>query len=292
MFSAFWTDAYTRLFEGAKTLIPMVQPGVDIATFSTLGKILSHGYLASSFLPVRIALPSLVSMLLGPSAIIPPSIVIESFSEYVSEVERHKLKTALGTSLPFESSLVEDIIGILSRFGCRQIPNHLNLAKLIEDVARYEFCIKPAAALALIHSGIPHNHKPFWQRKSAHDMHDSFYAMTVTPTKVLSLLEFSTPNNENESRIFGYLTTMIGNMQVAQLSHFLRFVTGASACIVPKINVEFNGLEGFARWPIAHTCDSILELPISYVNYEDFVSEFMLILNSANESFAWRMDAI
>ena len=38
MFSAFWTDAYTRLFEGAKTLIPMVQPGVDIATFSTLGK--------------------------------------------------------------------------------------------------------------------------------------------------------------------------------------------------------------------------------------------------------------
>jgi hypothetical protein len=85
---------------------------------------------------------------------------------------------------------------------------------------------------------------------------------------------------------------MIGNMQVAQLSHLLRFVTGASACIVPKISVEFNGLEGFARRPIAHTCDSILELPILYVNYDDFVSEFMLILNSANESFAWRMDAI
>ena len=36
MFSAFWVDAYMHLFEGAKTLIPMVQPGIDIATFSTL----------------------------------------------------------------------------------------------------------------------------------------------------------------------------------------------------------------------------------------------------------------
>lgn len=53
-----------------------------------------------------------------------------------------------------------------------------------------------------------------------------------------------------------------------------------------------DGLDGLARRPIAHTCDSVLELPVSYINYEDFVTEFMLILNSANESFAWRMDAI
>ena len=142
MFSAFWVDVYIHLFEGAKTLIPMVQPGIDIAIFSTLGRIISHGYLACGFLPARIALPSLISMLLGPSVTIPSSILIESFSEYVSEVERHKLKTALTSSLAFGSSMVEDLVAILSRFGCRQIPNHLNLPKLIEDVARYEFCVK------------------------------------------------------------------------------------------------------------------------------------------------------
>ena len=110
--------------------------------------------------------------------------------------------------------------------------------------------------------------------------------MTVTPTKVLSFVESPCPNNENESRVFGYLTTMIGNMKVTELSQFLLFVTGASSCIVPKISIEL------ARRPIAHTCDSVLELPISYVNYDDFVTKFMLILNSTNESFAWRMDAI
>ena len=176
MFSAFWVDAYTHLFEGAKTLIPMVQPGIDIATFSTLGRIISHGYLACGFLPVRIALPSLIAMLLGPSVMIPSSIVIESFSEYVSEVERHKLKMALASSLPFSPSMAEDLVGILSRFGCRQLSNHLNLPNVIEDIARYEFCVKPAAALALIHAGIPHIHQFFWQKKSASDVRNLFYA--------------------------------------------------------------------------------------------------------------------
>ena len=61
-------------------------------------------------------------------------------------------------------------------------------------------------------------------------------------------------------------------MQVTELRLFLRFVTGASVCILPKINV------GFAWRPIAHTCDSTLELPTSYSNYEDFFAEFKAIL--------------
>ena len=159
----------------------------------------------------------------------------------------------------------------------------MNLPNLIEDVGRYEFCVKPTAALALIHAGIPHNHGLFWHKKNASDVHKLFYGMTVTPTKVLSLVQCPNPNNKNESRVFGYLTTMIRNMKITELSHFLRFVTGASVCIVPKIRVELNGLEGFARRPIAHTCDSVLELPISYVNYDDVFTEFMLILNATNE---------
>ena len=292
MLSAFWADAYVRLFEGATTLIPMVEPGIDITTFSTLGRIISHGYLACGFLPVRIALPSLISMLLGPSVMIPSSIVIQSFSEYVSEVERQQLKTALASSLPFSPSMAEGLVSILSRFGCRQMPNHLILPKLIEDMARYELCVKPAAALALVHAGIPHSHQLFWQKKNASDVHDLFYGMTVTPNKVLSLMEFLGPKNENESRVFGYLTTMVGNMTVTELSQLLRFITGASACIVPKIRVEFNGLEGVARRPIAHTCDCVLELPTSYINYDDFYTEFKLVLHATSESFVWRMDAI
>ena len=268
----------------------MVQPGIDITNFSILGKIISHGYLVCGFLPVRIALPSLISMLLGPSVTIPSSLIIDFFSDYVSDVERLKLQEALATSSPFSPSLSEDLLGILSRFGCRQVPTHVNLPERIEDVARYEFCVKPAAELALIHAGIPHTHTLIWKNKSASDVQSLFYAMTVTSSKVLSLLELPSASNENESRVFGYLTTMVGNMKVTELTHFLRFVTGASACIVPKITVEFNGLKGFARRPIAHTCDSVLELP-TYDDFE-FFSEFQMILTETSETFTWRMDAI
>ena len=292
MLSAFWAEAYTHLFEGAKTLTPMIHPGLDMTIFPILGRIISHGYLACGILPVCIALPSLISMLLGPTVSIPSTIVIQSFIDYVSDVERGTLKAALDSEEPFSCAIRGDLVNVLSRFGCRQVPTRSNLHNLIEQVARYEFCAKPAAAIGLIHSGIPLNHKAFWERKNAADVHKLFYEMSVTPKKVLSMLEFEDVTNELEDRVCSYLTTMIGNMQVHELSIFLRFVTGASVCIVPNIKVEFNALSGFGRRPIAHTCDSVLELPSSYTNYEDFRGEFKAIFDTTEENFSWRMDAL
>ena len=292
MLSAFWAEAYTHLFEGAKTLTPMIHPGLDMTIFPILGRILSRGYLACGMLPVRIALPSLISMVLGPSVTIPSEIIIESFADYVSDVKRRTLKEALERNEPFTYTVTAELVNILSRFGCRQVPTHSNLRSLVEQVARYEFCAKPAAALAFIHSGIPLNHKPFWERKNATDVQGLFYRMSVTPTKVLSMLEFCEIANELEERVCNYLTTMVGNMQVNELSLFLRFITGASVCIVPKIKVEFNALSGFGRRPIAHTCDCVLELPITYLNYDDFYGEFKAIFDITKENFSWRMDAV
>ena len=124
MFSAFWSDACARLFEGAKTLVPMVHPSLDLSIFPILGRIISHGYLACSFLPVKIALPSLISMVLGPTLAIPSNIIVESFTDYVSDLERQMLKAALASSTPFSSALTSDLVNVLSRFGCRQIPTH------------------------------------------------------------------------------------------------------------------------------------------------------------------------
>ena len=81
---------------------------------------------------------------------------------------------------------------------------------------------------------------------------------------------------------YAYLTTMIGNMQRQELRLFLRFVTGGSVCIAPKIKIAFNNLSGLGRRPIAHTCDFLLVLPVSYINYEDLCSDFK----------AWRMDSV
>ena len=161
MLSAFWAKVYTRFFEGAKTLTPMIHPGLDMAVYPILGRVISHGYLACGILPVCISLPSLISMVLGPTVPIPSDIIIQSFTDYVSDVEHCTLKAALDSKEPFSFAVRADLIYILSRFGCRQVPTRSNLCALFEQVARYEFCAKPAAALALIHSGIPLNHKAF-----------------------------------------------------------------------------------------------------------------------------------
>ena len=185
MFSAFWFDAYVRLFEGAKTLTPLVHPSVDLSIFPIVGRIISHGYLACGYLPVKITLPSFITMVLGPTVAIPSSIIIESFTDYLSHVERLTLKAALENPDPFSPSVTSELTNVLSRCGCQMIPTRANVHKLVEQAARYEFCTKPAAALALIYSGVPLNHKDFWQKKSASDIHALFYKLTVTPSKVL-----------------------------------------------------------------------------------------------------------
>ena len=108
---------------------------------------------------------------------------------------------------------------------------------------------------------------------------------------VLLKLDLSEASNASVELVCGYLMTMIGNMQPLQLRLFLRFVTGASVCIAPKIEITFNSLSGLARRPIAHTCDFNLELSTVYTNY-DFYGDLKSILTSTSEEFLWRMDAL
>ena len=294
MFSSFWEKAYSLLFEGATTLIPMVHPQIDLSVYSILGRILSHGYLATGILPDRVALPTLIQSLLGPGVTISQDILMEAFIDYISVTERSTLKTALngGYDFAFPSPVLNVVMNILSRFGCRQIPKPSNLVTLIEQVVRYEFCIKPAAAIALLHSGIPLNHATFWATKTASDIQSLHHRLTATPSKVISKLDLSEASNPSEERVCGYLMTMIGNMQPLELRLFLRFITGASVCIAPKIEITFNSLSGLARRPIAHTCDFNLELSTAYTNYDDFYGDLKSILTSTGEEFSWRMDAL
>lgn len=55
------------------------------------------------------------------------------------------------------------------------------------------------------------------------------------------------------------------------------------------IHVTFNGLSGFARRTISHTCSCLPELPTTYETYPNFVSEFDKVLHS---DCSWAMEAI
>ena len=289
MYSAFWEEVYSRMFEGATILIPMVHPHIDMMIYPVLGHILSHGYLVSGHLPVRIALPTLINMIMGPIKVT-PQVLLDGFLDYISSTERGIFKDALKCqSDKFPSAMQGGLLDTLSKFGCRQLPTPSNLMSIIERIAEYEFLAKPAAAISLVHTGIPILHKPFWIKNNITSIYNQ---LTVTAEKVHNLLSLPQASSLSEERVYGYLKTMVGNISNDELRSFLRFVTGSSVCNSMYILVTFNTLSGLGRRPIAHTCDSTLELSTTYINYDDFYGDFQAILCKVNKEFSFRMDAL
>ena len=86
MLSGFWEEAYKKLFDGCTLLTPVMHPQNDTQAFSSLSRILLHGYLVSGFLPVRIAFPTSASLLLGPHTVISDSILLDAFPDSLKQV--------------------------------------------------------------------------------------------------------------------------------------------------------------------------------------------------------------
>lgn len=290
MFAGFWEIAYSNLFDGSNLLTPVMHPQTDTGVLCLLGRILSHGYLVCGCLPVRVAFPTLIAMIKGPGVVVSDQIIINTFPDSLSIYEAGVINQALRRlDQPFEEQLLDKIMEILPRFGCRQVPNHRNFKEMLMQVARYEFLVKPMAAISLIHDGIPILHSPFWNRLSVEDAFRLYMTLTANPGKVVSILQ-SLPLNSNEERVFTYLKQFIGSMNQDDVRKFLRFTTGSSVCLTKSIRVHYNSLSGFARRPVSHTCDCSLELPSTYTTYPSFVDEFQSILSQPEN--AWTMDAI
>ena len=248
MFSAFFEECYVKLFDGGSLLCPVVHSHIPVSKFPTVGTIISHSYLTTGYLPIRIAFPCLAAILLGPSVDIPENFFIKAFVNSVSTHKAGIFKEAFTIrDKKFAPALQCDILDVLSRYGCRNVPNPVNLKKIIVDVSNFEFIMKPSLAIALMNRGIPEKHYQFWSKMTIGELHDIYNAQSVSSNRVLSMIENPKCLNENQERIFGYLKLLIGNMNVEELQAFMRFVTGASVCLGKTIHITFNTLDGLAR---------------------------------------------
>ena len=107
---------------------------------------------------------------------------------------------------------MSNLIAILSRFNCRQVPTPEGFFNLLVNIAIYEFLTKPSAALISIHNGVPQQHKGFWQTMGINGILSLYQAPAVSPAMVLKMLEDNTPLNHIEDRVLGYLRQYIGSM--------------------------------------------------------------------------------
>ena len=94
MYSAFWEQAYKK-FEGATVFTLMIHPQMDISCISNCQSHLSHGYLVAGILPTRIALPTLMCMLLGAATTVATNSLLDSFLDLISASKRQTFKQAL-----------------------------------------------------------------------------------------------------------------------------------------------------------------------------------------------------
>ncbi len=285
LFSAFFEEAYKKLFDGSSLLCPVVHPGMDVSTLKTVGLIISHAYLVTGLLPTRIAFPCLAHTLLGTNVDIPEAVLFDCFVDTVSSHEGDIIKQALREiqcgADSFTLSLKSDLINTLSRFDIREVPTPKNLRLMLINISKYEFLAKPVAANMLMNIGVPAQHKPFWKSVDISKFLSIYRAQSVSTSMTLKMFENAEGSNEIQSRILLYLRQYIGNMSNDELRTFLRFVTGAATCSSLQVSLLFNSTDGLSRRPIAHTCSPSLELSTSYKTYKEFVDEFKACLKAA-----------
>ena len=242
------------------------------------------------FLPLKIVFPTLAAMLLGTNVQVPSPLLLSSFIDSLNTYEQGVLRAGLESKNAFAPEIYAKLISIISRFEGRQLPTPSNFREIVVQLARYQFLVKPMPATLAIYTGLPDFERPFWEGKSLADIYLLYISMLATPEKVIALVQEPESMNSGEQRVFTYLLQMIGNMRQHELSAFTRFVSGSSVCLEKKISVAFNNLSGLGRCPIEHTCDCLLELPLSYLSYLDFVTEFQSILSDTE--YTWCMNAV
>ena len=143
--------------------------------------IASHGYLSCGYPPVRIAFPTLATVLLGPATDISPRLLLQAFHDYLTPLDRSTIREATKVQgVSFGNALSTKLVSILSRFGCRQVPLPHTLSNLLAQVARHEFISRPFAVITGMNSGIPPAHSPFWQNKSLKALHALYTALNAS----------------------------------------------------------------------------------------------------------------
>ena len=173
-------------------------------------------------------------------------------------------------------SIQLEVVDVLSDCEWRGAPQPSNLSKSIAEAAHYTFLVMPAAAWAWW--------MPEFLKSTSHSERPcQWKSCTLSICLFLSLL----------TRVWVFSSSLSYeiNLKRRHGSRRFRFITENFVIIVPSILMSFNTLDGFARWPISHTCSALLELPSTYTSPPTFVSEFHAIL-ADDDLYSWRIDAL
>ena len=188
LFPVFWKSVENKLCEGLSIKVPMITPEYA-SHFFHLGRILSHGFVLTGFLPICLA-SSFLCHLLSPDFEIDDDLLMNDFCLYIDPFERDSIMKCLsGKEDEDTDRMMNDvIIPMVSRFNCHQSPTLRTLKESMITVAHYTFLCQPHYALAEMKRGMITAHPELWKYTGSHIPKELLAMLTPTRKHVISMI--------------------------------------------------------------------------------------------------------
>lgn len=292
MFSSFWEVMENKYLEGNLAKVPVITPDTCSFYFQ-LGRILSHGYVLTGYLPLFFAKAFFLSLLPTVGSEVDHNIIMESFMDYIDNCESEALSQCLNS----QSGQVPEcfdgvVVPMLSRFNCRQVPTLEDLRSTLLKVASYTFISQPYFAIRELKQGMLSAHPSLWKKCTKEVIIQAYAMLIPTPQRVLETITEPDFSSHQEQLVFDYLRRFILSLKKEDLCKFMRFITGKPHCGLHPITIVYRkGDTEYTRRPTTHTCSTVLNLPLSYSS-ETFSTFFKEFHNILDNSFLWSFDFV
>ena len=291
LYPLFWKAVECDMMDGRIEKIPVLNPKYA-KCYYPMGKILSHGYVLTGYLPMCFS-SYFIMHLIGhgdPEAHLESeNMLIESFLNYVDTGEFAVISRCFDNRGDCSKEDLEHVMApMLARFGCTTVITPENVIELVKEAARLALYCRPYYALSELRKGMLGANPELWLECPMSVGLEIRKSLLPTTMRVWSMVEEPLVHNSSQSTAFDYLRRLIFSLTERGLALLLRFITGSPHCGDQKIQVEFSTPEApFQRRPTSNTCGMILYVPTTYSSFSQFSNEFQELL--AN-SHLWSFD--
>ena len=284
--SLFWKEVYDSLLIGENERVPFIRHDYNRLDWEAIARVLLKGYRMCQYLPLLLSKTFLSYVLFGESSISDPSILVQSFMQYISADERRIIDKCLSGDLDFENEdEFKELLDVLKMYDCRSRVTQENIKKVIQEIAHKEIIQKPQYVTDCWKDIVQTLAETFPTPNSLTDMYER---VKPSVSKIIKCIQ-SFPQSDAERECLGFLRRYIRGLDTPEkLATFVRFINGSELMLFEGIQVTFTDLSGLERRPIARTCNTLLQLPTTYQSFPELREEFNHILAADN----WEMDII
>ncbi|KAK3593205.1 hypothetical protein CHS0354_002732 [Potamilus streckersoni] len=268
----FWDEAFRLFFKGDDEKVPILDPDFPDDIYLLLGRILAHGLILSNYWPM--SFPSAcASYILSDSC--SDKLLLTSLYKLMKESEKAVLETALD-EVKTSGSLslrTEICMKVFTRsYGCRSIPNAVNIESFILSVAKNVLVYQIFWPLVQIRDGIMRHSEDIFDNIEEDDVLSMYQALfpqlPAIIEKITYLFSNQTEISEKEKAVKACFEQYLFTLNRKELLSLLVKWTGYDCLCKGDLYVKFRG-ENETHSPVFQTHLSTLILPSTCVYSED-----------------------